>query len=106
MEYNLIRFCRYYKGENEPMSTHPTLWEYEKRWVELNETQSGKEMLADYIDDYSRVGLSQFEAQDDTPASLKALLFYRFCYWNSGSSAECVEPFKQWYIETYIKGGS
>lgn len=106
MIQELLQFCRYYKGGDKPPKAQPELWEYEKVWLELNEFQDGKDLLADYIDEYSRAGLSQFEAQDDTPASLKALLFYRFCYGSSGSMIENVEPFKRWYTETYINGGS
>ena len=106
MIQELLQFCRYYKGEDKSPKAHSGLWEYEKAWLELNGSQEGKELLADYIDEYSRAGLSQFEAQDDTPASLKALLFYRFCYGSSGSMIENVEPFKWWYTEIYINGGS
>lgn len=106
MVQELLQFCRYYKGENKSHKAHPELWEYERKWLELNGSQEGKELLADYIDEYSRAGLSQFEAQDDTPASLKALLFYRFCYGSSGSMIDNVESFKWWYTEIYINGGS
>lgn len=101
----LLQFCRYFKDGESPSSAHGSLWDYERTWIELNGSDAGKDRLAEYIGDYSSAGLSQFEAQDDTPASLKALLFNRFCYWNSGSMMQCVEPFKQWYIETYINGG-
>lgn len=106
MIQELLKFCRYYNGGNKPPKSHAELWDYERKWLELNVSQEGKELLADYIDEYSRAGLSQFEAQDDTPASLKALLFYRFCYGSSGSMIENVEPFKRWYTEIYINGGS
>jgi len=100
----LLQFCRYYGGNKQP-TTHTELWGYERDWVNMSSTKAGQELLADYVNEYSKAGLSSFSMQDDTPASLKALLFYRFCYWNSGSSLDCAEPFKQWYIETYINGG-
>lgn len=101
---DLLRFCRYYKGENaSPHSdmNRNLLFEYEKNWIEMNFTSEGKNMLAEYIDDYSHAGLSMFEIQDDTPASLKALLFNRYCHYNSGSMIECIEPFKKFYQKYY-----
>lgn len=101
---DLIQFCRYYKGEKEnPFIGNKALfWDYEKIWIDYNFSEHGRTLLSDYIDDYTRVGLSLFEMKDNTPASLKALLFFRFCYWKSASIIECVEPFKDFYNKEYI----
>lgn len=40
-----------------------------------------------------------FEKYDDTPITLKALLFNRFGYWFSGGLMEMVDPFKKYYQE-------
>lgn len=103
---DLLQFCRYYKGEaSNPFEgkdqNKASLWDYERFWIEQNFTDSGRNTLAEYIGDYASVGLSLFEMQDDTPASLKALLFNRYCYWKSGSMADCVEPFKKFYHQYY-----
>lgn len=101
---DLLRFCRYYKGEKVNTISDPNkrlLFGYEESWIDMNFTHDGKNQLAEYIDDYSRAGLSMFEMQDDTPASLKALLFNRYCHYNSGSMIECVEPFKKFYQKYY-----
>lgn len=99
----LLQFCRYYKGEkvNSSDPNKNLLFRYEETWIEMNFTPEGKSQLAEYIDDYSRAGLSMFEMQDNTPASLKALLFNRYCHYNSGSMIECVEPFKDFYRKYY-----
>lgn len=103
---NLIQFCRYYKGEDEnPYKDgyDAAFWDYERAWVEHNFIDKGRDILADYVDDFSRAGLALFEMADDTPASLKALLFNRFCHWRSASMIECVEPFKVFYKNEYHK---
>lgn len=103
---DLILFCRYYKGEKnnpyeEKYQDKASLWDYERFWIEHNFTEDGRYLLSEYINDYTSVGLALFEMQDDTPVSLKALLFNRYCHWRSGSMIECVEPFKDFYLKYY-----
>lgn len=100
---NYLPFCRYYKGEdkNPYNGNAAAFWDYERIWIEHNFTENGKTSLAEYLDDFSRAGLALFEMNDDTPASLKALLFNRFCHWRSASMIECVEPFKDFYKREY-----
>lgn len=104
---DLIKFCRYYMGEQKcPFSngSEASLWSYERAWVEFNvDNIKGREHLADLVNDYARVGLSLFEIHDDTPVTLKALLFNRYCKWNSASMYECVDGFKSYYKKTYIR---
>ena len=94
---DLIQFCRYYagEGENPYQGTDAMIWKYEKLWIDF--TFEHNPTLADCINEYSIAGMSTFEMQDDTPASLKALLFNRFNQWDEGGD------FKKWYKETYIK---
>lgn len=101
-----LPFCRYYKGEEinpykNKDQNKAMLWGYERFWIDMNLSDNGRRSLAEYIDDYSHAGLSMFEMQDDAPASLKALLFNRYCHYNSGSMIECVEPFKEFYRKYY-----
>lgn len=102
-----IKFCRYYKGEKENPydgidQNKMMLWFYEKCWIDFNLSDNGRSTLADYIGDYSSAGLSLFEMQDDTPASLKALLFNRYAK-TANSMIEAVEPFKKFYKQYYTK---
>lgn len=102
---DFIKFCHYYKGEKENPydgidQNKTMLWFYEKCWIDFNLSDNGRSTLADYIGDYSSVGLSLFEMQDDTPASLKALLFNRYAK-TSNSMIEAVEPFKKFYKRYY-----
>ena len=96
-----IRFCKYYKGEEQsPYSeqNESMLWFYEKAWVYelLNNGESFGLMLEEYL----LVGLADFEKFDDTPITLKALLFNRYCK-TAQSMLSAVEPFKEFYHKYY-----
>ncbi len=102
---DLLKFCRYYKGEKEnPFEgkdqTKANLWSCEKFWTEHSITEKGRKSLAEYIDDYASVGLALFEIHDDIPASYKAMLFNRYAK-TAYSLADAVEPFKKLYKEYY-----
>lgn len=105
-EKDFIKFCRYYHGEKECHYTgnKATFWQYEKKWVEFNLSESGKDMLATYIQEYTSCGLALFATDDDTPVSLKALLLNRYGHWSGLPMYELPEPFKEFYINDYIKG--
>lgn len=95
-----LQHCRYYKGESEnPFEgkdqTYTMFWFYERCWIKhLNESN-----LKNELTEYIYYGLMDFSAEDDTPISLKAILFNRYCHWNVAD----VEAFKKWYCETYAK---
>lgn len=103
MDKTYIDYCRYYKGEDKnPYSDERSLlWDYERDWCEMQRKKS--DLLDTIMSDYNVAGLEDFECVDGTPVSLKAFLFNRYCHWSSGSPIECVEPFKQYYVETYKK---
>ena len=66
---DLIKFCRYFKGEAEPSKeTNVLFWEYEKVWVELSENpkedSENFKMVGNWLDDYLRAGLSLFKNDD------------------------------------------
>lgn len=102
---DLIKSCRYYKGEEAcpfQEQNKSMLWFYERAWVydTLNDSKS----LSITTDEYKSLGLESFEDLDGIPLSLKASLFNRYansCY----STANEVEPFKQFYKEYYKKEG-
>lgn len=101
MERNdLLHHCRYYKGEKEnPFEgDEAKFWEYERAWIE--EMMKETDLLPECIEQYIGLGLRNFEKADDTPLSLKALLYNRYEHWLGGSP----DGFRKWYKETYKKG--
>lgn len=109
MEKNdLIKFCRYYKGEDVCPSFEDQnirmLWGYERSWM-MEQLQSiRREFLTDLqsemLDDYLREGLSDFSKNDGVPISLKVILFNRYCK-TQQSMSQAVEPFKKFYLKYY-----
>lgn len=96
---DLLKHCRYYKGEETPPEEiKATFWNYEKKWIELlmEDDISVDEMVVIYVNR----GLGKFAQEDDTPLTLKALLFNRYLHWNTQCSTE---DFKQWYEKEYLK---
>lgn len=105
MENQLLRYCRYYKGEKEmpkfDNQDKELFWSYEKVWVESKSGENNHDMLAKMIGEYVAAGLGGFEIYDDTPMTLKAMLFNR--YLKGGlSMSEAAEPFKKFYRDYYI----
>lgn len=103
MEELNLRYCKYYKGENsnpfeEKDQNKAMLWFYEQWWIKTYKTADFEE----YLTDYSLMGLSQFEAQDSTPVTLKALLFNRYAK-QSHSLLSAVEGFKEFYKKYYTE---
>ena len=99
----LLKYCRYYHGEKEPPNSfnqdEQTFWNYERAWIEFS-TSKDKEtsqFVSDMLSDYVDNGLAQFCVTDNTPVTLKALLFNRYRHWMS----EDIEAFKKFYQETY-----
>lgn len=100
----LLQFCRYYKGEDESPyegidQNKDMLWFYEKCWT-FDVVNGGDKMFVEMINEYSRVGLAMFSNHDNTPISLKALLFNRYAK-GSWSMADAVEGFKRFYNKYY-----
>lgn len=99
----LLKNCQYYKGED----TNPykdgnqaMFWEYEEKWLDLSASNSV--ILSNAIDEYVGAGLSEFEMNDNTPLSLKALLFNRYCHWLGGYGLfEDAINFKLFYNNEY-----
>lgn len=101
----LFDYCRYYKGENEcPFDDDRHLfWFYEKKWCD-NARFRRDDNSNPNIKFYNDFGLHNFEQNDGTPISLKALLFNRYYYWNDISLLEDgTEPFEQFYKNEYKK---
>lgn len=91
-----LRFCKYYKGESEcPKDVKISFWEYEKKWIELSMQKD--DSLGHMLDDYIAYGLREFEQMDNTPITLKSLLFNRYSHWEGCD----IDDFKQWYKKEY-----
>lgn len=85
--------CKYYNGSNDYTSQ---LGFYEQLWLE----KFGDETTLNNIIEYIYYGLMRFAEDDNTPISLKAMLFNRYCHWVRAD----VDGFKQWYNEFYVRG--
>lgn len=102
---NLLRYCHYYKGGETCQNQDPNAqmcWACEKYWVmQSNMAYKGENTsLGDLLDDYIRAGLRQFEEYDNVPATLKAVLFNRYCQNNDRID---IPGFKKFYLEYYHK---
>lgn len=101
----LIKVCKYYKGENECPYTNDSpeesikghFWNYEKYWIE-----SDNKIHTENVGLLKAYGLENFNANDGTPISLKALLFNRWGHW---VGLYDIEGFKKWYLDEYLQSG-
>ena len=100
-----LPFCRYYKGEKEnpyKRGNNYLFWFYEKRWIEYSVDKNST--LGDMLDEYIEAGLSEFQMIDNTPITLKSLLFNRYCHWFGGYGLlEDAKGFKTFYSNDYKK---
>lgn len=98
---DLLRFCRYYRGESRnPFTndgTRALLWDYERSWVSDNLKEGD---FSDYLNDYIAVGLQDFSKYDDTPVTLKAVLFNRYAK-TAYTMQDAVPGFKEFYQKYY-----
>lgn len=96
---DLLKFCRYYKGEKESPfdGTKNMLWQYEQSWITLtlSHNDDDSNLLSKILEEYILAGLKDFEKFDDTPLTLKAILYNRFEQWNEGGY------FKDFYHKYY-----
>ena len=96
---------RYYKGETEAppeinKEGKAVFWYYEQLWVE-------REVFRDEnnynTQEYINFGLQDFNKDDGTPLTLKAILFNRHCHWSGGYGIENdIKTFKEWYKSYYL----
>lgn len=96
-----ISSCRYYKGEKVGNYQHPetqTFNKIERAWVELVTHDDLTDELSERLSEYLSAGLRDFEKFDNTPITLKAVLFNRFIKYNERYD---IEAFKKWYEKNY-----
>lgn len=100
MKKDLLKFCRYYKGEssNPYEGDKAMFWGYEQIWIRLSEQGAFED--SDMLEDYNMFGLKEFCKDDGIPITLKALLFNRFRHWKDGYGLEIDrDRFKSFYDE-------
>lgn len=103
----LIYLCRYYKGENEcPFKNEDEklFWSWERWWYEQTalSNDAGCSRISPFIDEYLKAGLANFEIYDNTPITLKAVIFNRYC--KLGERVD-IDGFKRLYLNKYRKEG-
>lgn len=106
LKKDLIKQCRYYNGEKECPKTIEekslaNIWDYEKMWVESAKLrdENGYNTL-----EYIGCSMKDFNTEDGTPVTLKALLYNRHTHWTGGYGIESdTKNFKEWYINSYLK---
>lgn len=107
----LIKQCRYYKGEEEcPFDgvdqDKTAFWSYEETWV--------NNFKRNYIDDqltqssylaFSSVANANKEELSSVPVSLQLLLFNRYVHWFGGyqSLEEDAASFVAWLKSSYLQ---
>lgn len=97
----LIKYCRYYKGEEQnPFDNidqdKAMLWFYEMCFVIHGQRYD----YDDYLSEYDVVGLTSFAEDDGVPIEYKALLFNRYSK-TAYSMMAAAEPFKEFYLKYY-----
>ena len=97
---DLLKFCRYYHIETSCPYTDNVkamLWDYERTWVQdIRNDTDFNEVLTEYMN----VGLRDFSETDDTPITLKAILFNRYAK-TAYTMQDAVPGFKEFYKKYY-----
>jgi hypothetical protein len=92
-----IKLCRHLNVAESSDEDKKLFAHCERMWVDrmIDDNFLFEDLLQDYFD----AGLREFEQMDDTPITLKAVLFNRFCKFN-----DCVDvsEFKKFY-QKYMK---
>lgn len=105
LAYNLIEACHFYGRDYDPNDSNmKQLAFYEEWWVRRKLERSIDEevnaLFANYIEEYLMVGLGDFQATDDVPLTLKAVLFNRYAK-GEYSLRSAVAGFKDFYQKYY-----
>ena len=100
MKKDLLKYCKYYKGEKEnPYEGNKAmLWLAESVWYrEYSKDNNLTDMLLSVCENYDEAGLLNFKETDGVPIALKATIFTLYAKYNSGTIREAGEQFKQFY---------
>ncbi len=110
MKSELLKQCRYYKGEkSNPFTSgiRSILWVAEHDWVERENVDEKEEALSDksseIMAEYRSAGLLDFEKSDGIWIGLKAALFHLLQHWNEGiaSHEDWQRFYKKWKDESF-----
>lgn len=95
----LIKQCRYYKGETEePFNDRRSvLWSIERVWVKMMDSDPASPLWNEYLEGL-RLSLPELANSKDVHPLLVALLFDRYTHF--GGSAE---GFSAWFAKNYPK---
>lgn len=100
MTDELIKQCRYYKGEADSPykieSLQHTAWCFEALWVRAMARED--EITSSALSEYESLGLMGFHSDDGIPTPLKAFLANRFFY---HYGREDIDEFKKFYESLY-----
>ncbi len=94
---NVLKFCRYYKGETENPFSDPRslLWTLERNWV--REVETASPFLKEYLEGLL-ISLPEMANDEVVHQSLKAFLLDRYIHFGGTS-----EGFKEWLTRRYPK---
>lgn len=95
---DLLIHCRYYKGDDSIYEDREkaALSAIEKLWID--KTLHDDNFLNTCLEEYIEQGMRTFEQEDDTPVTLKAILFNRY-----NNELVDIAGFKEWYKKYYSK---
>lgn len=92
----LLKQCRYYKGENTAPAFEDgnmgALWFYEKHWVD--ELASGASFATE-MQEHETYPVQKIDTEDKVPYSLKSVLFNRYCKTAMGTRKEIADGFER-----------
>lgn len=95
----LLKYCRYYKGEEEITNNQDAdiyiIWRAERAWVQ---DFSNDEITQKTLNEYIAFGLIDFSITDNTPIHLKAFIFQSYCHYIERVD---IENFKNFYTKYY-----
>lgn len=94
----LISLCKHYKGEDVCPDIQDSIWRYERFWVEANLEENAD--FGPLLEGYLNAGLMTFNQYDQTPITLKAVLYNRFMQQSEGMAR--TDDFMNWYDRFYL----
>ena len=99
MKSDLLKSCRFYKGEAENPFTdsRSSLWSLERSWVQEASASPASTILSDAIENF-RINLPDWVDDEPLPLSLKSFLLDRYC-----SKGGTPYRFRAWLEQNWVK---
>lgn len=72
-------------------------WWYERKWVKINNSESGEKELEGFASFCDMMGLAEYARLKGLPLSLIGLLYNRYDHWLMGPP----DDFKEWLSSYY-----